>query len=214
MKITLLLLFSFVVIGTCSAQITKGTSFVGGSGSYSKGTSKYNQGPDIVYKSSGSNFNFNPKAGYFISDNIALGLAINYFGSRSKSKNTPGNESYVNKQQSFGINPFGRYYKMLGERAAFFGQLTASYTKGQIKTDDFIYQKYSFVGAGVAPGFVFFATPKIGIETTVGNLGFYHSDNKNFSQDPNNSNENTSNQFVANIEASNIFLGINFYLGR
>lgn len=214
MKTTLLLLFSFVVISTCSAQITQGTTFVGGSGSYSKGASKYNQGQDYTFESTGSSLNFNPKVGYFIADNMAVGLGINYYRNRSKSENNLDNESYVNKQHSFGINPFGRYYKMLGERAGFFGQLTVSYTKGQSKSNDFIQQKYSSVGAGIAPGFVFFATPKIGIETTIGNLGFYHSDNKNFSQDPNNSNENTSNQFVANIEASNIFLGINFYLGR
>lgn len=214
MKVTLLLLFSFLIINTCSAQITKGTTFVGGSGSYSKGASKSNQDPDFSYEYSNSSLNLNPKVGYFIANNIAIGLGINYYRSKSKSESDFSNESNINKQHSFGINPFGRYYKMLGERAGFFGQLTVSFAKGQLKSNDFTYQKYSSVGGGVAPGFVFFATPKIGIETTIGNLGFYHNNNKNFSPDLNNSNENKSNQFEANVEASNIFLGINFYLGR
>jgi len=103
---------------------------------------------------------------------------------------------------------------MLDERAGFFGQFTVSYTNGKDKSDDFINRKYSSLGAGIAPGFVFFATPKIGIETTIGNLGYTHYLNKYYSRDIGSQTESSTNQFAANIEASNIFLGINFYLGR
>ena len=214
MKITLLLLFSFLVISTCSAQITKGTAFVGGSGSFSKGASKYKQSPDIIFKSSNSNFNINPKAGYFIADNIALGLGINYSRYLSKSKVNGIEEQEAYKNNSFGISPFGRYYKMLGDRAGFFGQLTVSFGSGKDESGDFTTRKYTSVGAGVAPGFVFFATPKIGIETTIGNLGYSYYKNKYYSPTQNNLTENNTNEFAAGVNASNIFLGINFYLGR
>lgn len=214
MKITLLLLFYFVVISTCSAQITRGTTFVGGSGFYSRQIYESNPDPNFSYKLSTSSFNLNPKVGYFIADNITVGLGINYNQSKSKAKGNGINEPTDNQYHSFGITPFGRYYKMLGERAGFFGQLTVSFASGKDESEDFTTRKYSSVGAGVAPGFVFFATPKIGIETTIGNLGYYLYKNKYYNPGQNNPTENTSNQLVAGVETSNIFLGINFYLNR
>src|SRR3712207_3405035 len=124
MKLTFLLLFYVVVIHTCSAQIPAGTLFVGGSASFSSSTSKNNQDPNITYKNKSTSLNFNPKVGYFISNNIALGLGINSFTSRSKIEGNGVNESSGNKFNSFGINPFGRYYKFLGENVGFFGQFT------------------------------------------------------------------------------------------
>jgi len=214
MKITLLLLFSFLVISTCSAQITRGTVFVGGSGSYSRQAYESNPDPNFSYELSTSSFNFNPKVGYFIADNITVGLGVNYSRSKSEAKGTGINEPTDNKYHAFGMAPFGRYYKMLGERAGFFGQLTVSFDSGKEKSGDFTTRKNSSVGAGIAPGFVFFATPRIGIETTVGSLGYYFYKNKYYDSGQNNPTESTSNQFIAGVEASNIFLGINFYLGR
>ncbi len=214
MKLTFLLLFSFVVISTCSAQIPSGTLFVGGSASFSSNSSKNNQNPDITYKTKSTSLNFNPKVGYFITDNIALGIGINFYNSKSRFEDYDLTEQIRNKNNSIGINPFGRYYKLLSEKVGFFGQFTLSYTKGRGESNGNIHQKNSSFGASLAPGFVFFATPKIGIETTIGNIGYFHYKNENYSPVQNNPTQDyNSSQFAANIEANNVFVGINFYFG-
>ncbi|QNF33493.1 porin family protein [Adhaeribacter swui] len=213
MKTIVLLLFSFVVVSNCYAQIPAGTTFIGGSASFSNRTDKNTRNPDIDNKSVSTSYSLYPKAGYFITDNIALGLGINYYSNRTKYKESSIDESFRGKQHSLGINPFARYYKMLGEKIGFFGQFTLSYENGKSKNNDFIYQKQTSFGASLAPGFVFFATPKIGIETTIGNFGYFRYINKYYSQDQNPT-EDKTNQLAANVEANNVFLGINFYFGR
>lgn len=94
MKKLLLTLFASVIVFATSAQISKGAILVGGSSNL--GFTSYNEDAGDY-----SQFNIDVKGGYFIMDNLAVGLNLGYssadFGDSGKKTNT-----------GFGV--FGRYY--------------------------------------------------------------------------------------------------------
>lgn len=158
-KITGLLLITLVFTAYQSnAQIQKGNYLVGG---------------DIA------NFNFdlgsggffsadiNPKAAWFIKDNTALGAYVNFGLSTSKG---------VKASTSYGVGALGRYYindpktNLLKQGRLFFegnvGVQGISVANGANTTG---------LGLGVGPGFAYFITPEIGLETLLkynGIVGF------------------------------------------
>jgi hypothetical protein len=206
-----LLMFFLLLAGTSSyAQIGVGTILAGGDLAYSRqnGESKTSA---FNTKSTHSTFGANPKVGYFISPNLVIGTGISYYKYTSELKATgQNNQNSKNSMRSIGFSPFGRYYKMLGDRAGFFGQLTASFLRSTVEYSDEAQNKFNAGSLVVAPGLVFFATPRIGLETTIGQLGYFHSKFK-YSD---NALEGTTNGFEAGVNASNVFLGINYYFGR
>ena len=74
-----------------------------------------------------------PQVGYFIVENLAIGLGISYDGITEKMKRKSfsgtGTVSYERTTTTMSYGPFVRYYKPVGERAAFFGQLKALITR-------------------------------------------------------------------------------------
>lgn len=89
MKKALLTLFAAITVFAASAQIEQGTILVGASSS--AGFTSYNEDAGDY-----SEFNINLKGGYFVIDNLALGLNLGYQKVDEESATT------------FGL--FGRYY--------------------------------------------------------------------------------------------------------
>lgn len=164
MKRTIFALFlaTFLVafINDANAQTQKGNIMVGG-----------NLGNLDIGLKSGSNttFTLNPKAGLFIKDGLAVGLegmfGVAHIGGRS------GNTI------NYGIGTFGRYYitdKNLEfvKHGKFFADANIGFqgqnqTKGGASTNG--------LGFGFGPGFAYFITPNVAIETAVkyqGIVGF------------------------------------------
>ena len=65
---------------------------------------------------------------------------------------------------------------------------------------------------GLTPGIVYFITNKIGIETSIGLIGYSVQDYKNFIDDRQTGGGNTS-AFNVNFSMSTLYLGLNFYFG-
>src|SRR5690554_1664089 len=64
-----------------------------------------------------SSFNFNPKAGYFISDDLAVGLDLGFGSNKTEVAGTE-----TAKTSTVGIGAFARYYFLeLGERFKTYG---------------------------------------------------------------------------------------------
>lgn len=210
-----LLLFCFLLAAKIGiAQIEAGTILVGGDASYFQQTTK-TEDAQLDYTATYSNFSLQPKAGFFISENLVIGMGLSLSKNAAESKtNNPSYQTNKNTVQMVGFSPFSRYYKMLGERAGFFGQLTGSFLKGTSKTEGETTHKFNSASLGLAPGFVFFATPKISLETTIGYLGYQYQKYKTGVNSPSNVTESTTNGFSAGVNASNVYLGINFYFGR
>jgi len=153
--------FSF----NASAQIQKGNVFVGGN------FADINLGLD---NPSIFSVDITPKAAWFIQDNIAVGGYVN-FGLQTQ-KNAPTTTRY-------GLGALGRYYtgsdvevlrhgRIFAEGTAGFGGVNVSDNGG----------KTNGLNLSVGPGFAYFITPNIGLETLLkynGLVGFGSATSQN-----------------------------------
>jgi hypothetical protein len=154
-KTVLLLCASLGLFGmsTASAQLQQGNLLVGASlGDIGLGLQSGNTSFSL---------SINPKLGYFIQDNIALG------GEVKLGLATDNTGTVVN----YGIGAFGRYYfgqknMVLMKHARFFGEASAGFNglnsdpKGSVGATN-----TNGLGIGVGPGVAYFITPNIGLET-------------------------------------------------
>jgi hypothetical protein len=113
------------------------------------------------------NFDISPKAAWFIQDNLALGGFLNFGITSSKGSSTV---------TSYGIGPLGRYYtgsdvSVLSHGRFFFegnvGFAGVDVSNGGGNTNG--------LNLGFGPGFAYFITPTIGLETLLkynGVVGF------------------------------------------
>jgi hypothetical protein len=166
------------------AQFSKGTVFLGGSLS-SVIQNADNKQTGFPNPSSQSNtvFAISPSIGFFVSEKMAIGSSITY--STSVQKYTyPANtfSSYTSQaeQNSVGINPYIRYYLPISSSIYFGLQGGVSFSRGNQKSTQFngtsqpptteipLYT----LGASVRPIFIFFPSPKWGIEASIGSLGY------------------------------------------
>ncbi len=156
--IGLILITSILIANKSNAQLQKGNYFVGGDIS----NLNFNLG-------SGGDFQvvLNPKAAVFIKDNVALGGYINFGLTTSK-----GNGTYIN----YGVGGLGRYYvndpktNLLKQGRLFFEGTVG--IEGQSSAGG---NNTNGLGLGVGPGYAYFITPEIGLETLLkynGILGF------------------------------------------
>lgn len=157
MKKVLLVAIMAVAGLTASAQTEKGKVLVGGSIGF--GTEK----SDVSGAEESTSFNITPKAGYFVSDNIVIGLGLGYEYEKSA---TDVKADYVS------VAPFGRYYKSLSDQFKFFGELSVPLEFGSFKAGDVKTGESTSIGVALAPGFAFFPTKKIGIELAFSGLSY------------------------------------------
>jgi len=178
---------SLLLLGAATAahaQTSAGTFLLSGSVGYNSNKEERTV-RSLTSEQTMRAFRFSPLTGYFVADNLAVGLVGDIQTSRIESPDSYydlGNGtirySVVSKNSSKSIGPFLRYYKMVGEKVAFYGQLSGNYQSGTGSTDssDSFYgpsktRTTGFSGT-VTPGFVFFPTNKLGLELTMGNLGY------------------------------------------
>jgi len=119
-----------------------------------------------------------PKFGYFVSENIAIGLGLGF--GNAKIEANSGSGKYENKSTSFGA--FGRYY-MKTSKFAPFAELNVNYATASNEWIEFFGTPTPFGGGvdvntlsvNVAPGFNYFISDKFALETSVGLLGYSSS---------------------------------------
>ena len=103
-----------------------------------------------------SNFEFNPKVGYFVSDKFAIGVEL---GVGSNKEETAGTET--NKNSNFNAGVFGRYYFLdLGQRFKTYAEAGLGMTSGKFSLAD---TKYSGFGAGAGLGINYFVSESFAI---------------------------------------------------
>ncbi|WGQ08901.1 outer membrane beta-barrel protein [Pedobacter gandavensis] len=156
------------------AQTEKGKIIVGGNVAFDT------QKSDAAGAKSNSNFQIVPSVGYFVSDNIAIGTGIGYGYSKTNGVAGADNTTaqFGNKNTSFVVNPFGRYYANLSESFKFFGQLSVPMAFGKDKAVDAAGNTgaktgtTTEIGVALSPGFAFYPTKKIGIEFALNGLNY------------------------------------------
>ncbi len=144
-------------------------------------------------------FSINPTAGYFVSDNWAVGTGVGYSWSKNERPTA------TTKENAFQVAPFVRNY--IGEgQFKFFSQLSVPMQWGKntaevvgVETEE----KFARYGVELAPGFAFFPTSKVGIELKV--RGLYFDSEKNKTTDV------TTNKFGLDANSLAPQLGVQFY---
>jgi hypothetical protein len=171
--IILLLIVIFFTTDTY-CQLTKGFWLFGGNGSIISSSTTF---MNTSYKY--SSIILKPRAGYFIINNLALGLNLEY----NYSKSGIGSP-LITSSQAIGIGPFIRYYFLSeGKRYNLLGELNGNYNKN-INSKDGYYQ-YSFLG-----GLAIFLNSSVAVEILPGYQG---------SNSIGSPNKSVSKNFIMNI---------------
>ena len=117
-------LLTLVLLLSCSisyAQIQKGDILLGGSVRFSTFT--------IDVEDSRTNFlDFNPQAGFFVSDRTSIGPLVSYSHESRKQENQ--NFSLIEKTNTFSFGAYMRNYKPITEKLYFFLESSIVYGTG------------------------------------------------------------------------------------
>ncbi|MCI1188418.1 hypothetical protein MON38_13390 [Hymenobacter sp. DH14] len=231
MKKTFLSLFLAAGVQLAQAQsIPAGTVSLGGSVGYSRSTSNNSgtsNGTTYTNETTTSQFSLAPSVGYFVADNLAIGLTFSYQAfSKPYITYTPA-PSVVRAQldptTTLRLGAYGQYYKMLTEQFGFLGTLGGGYQSMR----DYAYTgnsssalisefKASGYYAELTPGIVFFPIPKLGLTASIGSLAFNHL---NYDYPTNSGTapsgyESKSSTFGASFGLSQLQFGGTYYFGR
>lgn len=191
MKKVLLSLTALFAFGLASAQeadngFSNGDAFISGSVGFA------NQSTGDV-KTNG--FTVSPRVGYFVSENIAVGVALGYTSTTDKA---PGTED--EKNSMFEVGAFGRYYFTPANKFSLFGQLGVAYASSKYEEGDFEAKSNGF-NIGLAPGINYFVSDHFALEATFGLLGYTTSK-------PDADGAESTDTFEFGVDMSNINFGI------
>lgn len=155
---------------TAQAQIQKGNVMVGGN------ISNINFGLDAPNR---FELNVTPKAAWFVQDNIALGAYAEFGLETAKNQGTSIN---------YGVGPLARYYSGSDVEVLNHGRIFGEVTAGIGGSNPAVGGNTNGFDFSVGPGFAYFITPNIGVETLLkyrgltgfGNDGYQHRLNLSF----------------------------------
>jgi opacity protein-like surface antigen len=161
----LLFLSSTVVFG----QLEKGNIFIGGSSSIGFSTEKYTytHSGTSTESSKSTNFGFYPKVGYFLIDNLPVGLEMNVNFYKNKAINGD-NES---TSSDFTIGPFARYYFIPQEALKPMVEAYVGFGSSKDKSKYSSYTNESKSGVlkfGIGVGASYFVTDNVAFDLLIG----------------------------------------------
>ena len=205
MKKLVLSLSALFAFGLASAQetstsgegFTKGDTFISGGIGFSSQKSGEND--------KSNQFNISPRAAYFITSNIALGVRLNYSHRKIDSFFDTG--AAIQKDNSLSAGVFGRYYVTPANKFSFFAQLGADYISTKSTLRGYNYNmdyKTKGVGITLSPAISYFISDHFALEALFGVLSYnsYKPNNDAAIREP------STNSFNANLDLSNINLGL------
>jgi hypothetical protein len=215
-------LFSFVLLtgfaGTVQAQtaIKAGTIQVGGAVGYSRTTEDSptltNNGYPITATYTNSQFQIAPSVGFFVADNLSVGITGSYQIIHNSTKQSNGGTVPDTKPWQLQAGAFVEYYKLLSEQFGFTGTLGAGYTRIDQGQPNVSVVSNGFY-AGITPGIIYFPIPKVGIGASIGTIG-YTSQQTKVPGATGNSQEYKSTNFGANFGLNQLTFSGSFYFGR
>ncbi|MDO4728975.1 MAG: outer membrane beta-barrel protein [Bacteroidota bacterium] len=139
-----------------------------------EGTIGFSASKDNNANVKANSFQFNPKGGYFLSDELAVGLEFGYLSSKQDQKIDNVYQT-VDKSSAFEVGAFARYYFLeLGKRFKTYGEFNlgfGSVKEGLAPAE----RKASFFGTGVSLGLNYFVTERIAISFGLSDILSYTS---------------------------------------
>lgn len=199
---------------TASAQISAGSIFVTGFGSISTmgGETEMTGAPTTEHDKEFSG-RLGVGGGYFLTDQIAVGLNLSFRGSKLTPEDT---SDPITREREIGYGVFARYYVPLSDQFFFHGQLGLGLSNGSSTmenqntgtTEDG--PKFSTLELGLRPGFTFFPTPKWGFDMSVGFIGI--DNRKDVMEIGSTTITSKSNEFNARFDLTTVFFGIQYFI--
>jgi outer membrane protein len=123
-----------------------------------------------------SQFRIAPRIGFFVSNNIALGLELGYITTTSDEtyEGPFGPQIYQVENNTFAIGGFGRYYATPANDFSIFGQLSIAYASSKTEISIAGVDSYKATGFdfGLAPGLSYFVSDNLALEATFGILSY------------------------------------------
>ena len=215
-------------------SIAAGTVSLGGSVGYSRTSNESsfaavsisgNTRQTLTTTTTNSQFSFSPAAGYFVANNLEVGLDLGYTAARRSNASylsTPNTGPELDPSTTLRLGVFGRYYKMLVEQFGLTGMLGGGY---QTLHDQFYNNgsngavvNYKATGyyAALTPGIIFFPIAKLGISASMGSLGYSRLSSEGpvslFNPPPYGSDKTTT--FGARFGLDQLQFGGTYYFGR
>jgi outer membrane protein W len=176
---------------------------------YSKGNIMLTGGFGFKSESTGDNktngFNVNPKVGYFVTSNIAAGLAIGFSNSKEENPVT------ITKNNQLSAGLFGRYYFTPAQKFSFFGELGFNILSGKTETitavvgpiqPPTVESKFNGFNFALAPGVNYFLSKNFALETSIGVIGYRSVKPKDAPG------SNATNTFDIGFNLANVNLGL------
>ena len=163
------ILYVLAVMTFCFASAQEGN----GNGGFSKGSMFVSGALSIDSEKTGedktSGFEIEPKFGYFVSDNIAIGGKLGY---ASQKEETAGVDTADNTALTIGA--FGRYYFTPASQFSLFANLGLDYSTIENKLVD---AKANEIGLNLGLGLSYFVSNDWAIEASWAGLGYTTNDN-------------------------------------
>lgn len=224
----ILVLISFSLF--LNAQIPKGTKMIGtrlNYNQYKSDNSTVGNAGTTTNVNTNKGFSGLVNGGYFIKDNLVVGLVVGYGNQFSEYSNTtPGMNSTSNSNSSssttFSVGLYGRIYKMMKDnKIGFFGNMDVLYSSGKSNTE-YVYSNNLYVNTqtskgditgyslSLSPGVVYFITDRIGLEASYGNLSFRNQTTESTYNDGRTGTD-IVNGINFNFSVSSLNVGVNFY---
>lgn len=182
---------------------SKGNIFVEGQLSFGSSKETESAGGTDVSELKAGTFTFTPKAGFFVTDDLAVGaqLAI----SSGKEEETVFGSPNVTTEETvsgFGAGVFARYYFLnLGERFKTYAEVGAGFgtTKNEVDSEEVA--KTNTFGIGLDLGINYFVTKKIAISFGLADVLAFNSSKTEFPG----GGESKESSFGGNVNVFNNF---------
>jgi hypothetical protein len=227
MKTTLSFLLVLITFSSLTyAQTSKGSFLLGGNFNIHVENSHYEQNNATPYIDEDiTSFEVNPYVGYFLFNNLAIGFTPGYSYQKTITISQGNTTNFQIKR--FQITPYVRYYGKISKQLSFFAQGTVfnlehrtaktTLENANVPTTESIDKNETLSPRIVVqPGLVFFATKRIGIEATLGFIGYSFERNKRVQTANGVQSEYIAvdKNFDISFNPARFSLGLQFYLGK
>jgi outer membrane protein len=205
MKKAILSVIVLMAMVTLQAQPEAGKIFIGGDVGINVVSQKFKDDGTITNEESYTTLTLLPKAGYFLSERLAVGIQT---GISSSISRYPDDDPDKRSTTLFVFKPFGRYYFTTGTGGVFAesslgigaGKSRVFYGTGTVETNE------TSLSIDLSPGIYYYVTPSIALEAKFGVIGFSTNIEKDGNQ------KYLQNEFVFQLFPSGLSFGVSFML--
>ncbi|MCD9018358.1 porin family protein [Parachryseolinea silvisoli] len=191
------------VAGYAQAQTTAGNMLLGGGIGYTS-QKQETAGDDAT----NNTFSFTPSFGYFVADNFAVGLNLD-FASSNRENWDEFNGEY--KVTDFLFEPFARYYMFTpNDKFAFFVEGALGFGSRKVDPEDFDETKSGMFRFRASPGFAYFISDKWSLDFELSGISYTSVDPDKDSD----SDDDKQSEFVFGVDSFNPTLGFRYIIGN